>query len=115
MQSIFAEIWILALHMYPWFIFTYLLIYFRTSLIHCRKFGLPYLDKEATAATRAALPIPNGVCGIFVRPNKGMAVNAWESLASTQMLIHAIVHEGCTDTVIAVSYTHLTLPTRRTV
>ena len=26
---------------------------------------------------RAALPIPNSACGIFVSPNKGMAASAW--------------------------------------
>ena len=48
-----------------------------TSLIPCRKFGLPYLGK-ATAAARAALPIPNSACSIFVCPNKGMAASAWD-------------------------------------
>ena len=46
-----------------------------TSFIHCGKFGSLYLEK-ATAAARAALPIPNSACGIFVFPNKEMAANA---------------------------------------
>ena len=48
-----------------------------TSLIACGKFGSPYPGK-ATAAARAALPIPNSACGVFVYPNKGMAANAWD-------------------------------------
>ena len=52
-----------------------LLHYVSTSWILCGKFRLPYLD-IATAAVRVALPIPNGVCGIFVCPNKGMAADA---------------------------------------
>ena len=38
---------------------------FNTLLIHCWKFGSPYLGK-ATAAARAVLPIPTSVCSIFV-------------------------------------------------
>ena len=41
------------------------------------KFVSSYLDK-ATAAARAALPIPNGACGVFVRSNKGTATDAWD-------------------------------------
>ena len=50
---------------------------FFTSYIPCWKFGSPYLGKP-TAAARAALPIPNSACGIFVCPNEGMAANAWD-------------------------------------
>ena len=57
-----------------------------------RKFGWPYLGK-ATAAARAALPFPNSAYGIFVCPDKGMA------LTCTQTLMHSIAHEGCTDKV----------------
>ena len=46
----------------------------KSSLIPCGKFGSPYLGK-ATAAARAALPIPNSACGIFVCPNKVTAAN----------------------------------------
>ena len=56
-------------------LFIYLFI---TSFIPCGKFGLPYLGKATTAAARAALPIPNSACGIFVCPNKGMAADAWD-------------------------------------
>ena len=48
-----------------------------TSLVPCSKFGLPYLGK-ATANTRAALPIPNSACGIFVYPSKSMAASTWD-------------------------------------
>ena len=51
--------------------------FFFTSFIACRKFGLPYLGK-ATAAARAALPIPNSASGIFLCPKEGMAANAWD-------------------------------------
>ena len=50
--------------------------HFITSLIPCGKFESPYLGK-ATAAARAALPIPNRACGIFVCPNEGVAAIAW--------------------------------------
>ena len=43
------------------------------------KFRTPYLGK-ATAATRAALPIPNSTCSILLCPDKGMAVNARDLL-----------------------------------
>ena len=35
---------------------------------------------QATAAARAALPIPNSACGIFVCPNKAMTADAWDLL-----------------------------------
>ena len=69
-----------------------------TSLIPCGKFGWPYLGKATTAA-RAALPIPNSACGIFVCPNKRYGCQCLGSLTCAQMLVHAIAHEGCTDTV----------------
>ena len=50
---------------------------FGTSFIPRKKFGLPYLGK-ATVAARAALPVPNSACGIFVCLNKGTAANAWD-------------------------------------
>ena len=69
-----------------------------TSFIPCGKFGSPYLDK-ATAAARAALPIPSRECGIFVSPNEWYGCQCLGSLKCAQMLKHAIAHEGCTDTV----------------
>ena len=53
------------------------LFYFITSFIPCAKFWSPYLAK-ATAAARAALPIPNSACRIFVCPNEGMVASAWD-------------------------------------
>ena len=52
-------------------------LFHSTSFIPCGKFWLSYLDK-ATAATRAAPPIPNSACDIFVCWNKGVAANAWK-------------------------------------
>ena len=75
-----------------------LLLFFSTSFIPCGKLGSPYLGK-ATAAARAALPVPNSARGIFVCPNKGMVAIFWGSLTCAQMLMHAIAREGCTDTV----------------
>ena len=69
-----------------------------TLFIPCGKFGSPYLGK-ATAAARAALPIPNSACGIFACPDKRYGCQCLESLTSAQMLMPAIAHEGCTDTV----------------
>ena len=43
----------------------------------CGKFGSPYLGQTTTAA-RAALPLPNSACGIFLCPDKGMAADAWD-------------------------------------
>ena len=57
---------------------------FSTSFIPCGKVGSPYADK-ATAAARAALPIPNSACGIFVCPNKGMAASAWDLIVRTNV------------------------------
>ena len=74
------------------------LFYSSTSFIPCGKFGSPYLRK-ATSAARAALPIPNSACGIFVCPNKRYGCQCLGSLTCAQMLVHAIAHEGCTDTV----------------
>ena len=71
---------------------------FYTSFIPCKKFRLPYLSQAKAAAT-AVLPVPNGACGIFVCPNKGMATNAWDFLTCAQMLMHVIAYGGCTDTV----------------
>ena len=45
--------------------------------LHLSLAGYSSLGKS-TAAARAALPIPNGACGIFVCPNKRMATNAWD-------------------------------------
>ena len=55
----------------------FIYIFYSTSLMPCGKFGSPYLGQTTTAA-RAALPIPNSACGIFVCPNGGMAANAWD-------------------------------------
>ena len=40
-------------------------------------FGSLYQGK-ATATARAALPISNSRCSIFLFPNKGMAADAWD-------------------------------------
>ena len=48
--------------------------YFITPL---REIGSPYLGKDTTAA-RAALPVSNRACGIFVCPDKGVAANVWD-------------------------------------
>ena len=50
----------------------YLFICLSTLCVSCGKFGWRYLGK-ATAAARAALPIPNSACGSFVCPYKGTA------------------------------------------
>ena len=47
-------------------------------------FGSPNLGK-ATAAARAALPIPISMCSIFVCPNNGMAASAWDFLTCEQI------------------------------
>ena len=57
--------------------FHFIFIFIDHSIYPLLKFGSSYLGK-ATAAARAALPIPNSACGIFVCPNKGMAANAWD-------------------------------------
>ena len=65
---------------------------FKTLPIPCGKFESFYLSK-ATEAVRAALPIPK---------NSGMAASIWEVcqvLTCSLMLMHAIAHGGCTDTV----------------
>ena len=63
------------------------------------KFGSPYSGKGTAAAARAALPIPVGVCSIFVFSNNGMAASVWDFLTCAQLLMHAIAHGVCTDTV----------------
>ena len=46
-----------------------------------------------TAAARAALPIPMGMCSIFVCPNNGIDASVWEFVnVPTQMLMHATAH-----------------------
>ena len=47
------------------------------SFITSGKFRSTYLGK-ATVAAKAALPILNGACGVFVCPNNGVAANAWD-------------------------------------
>ena len=68
-----------------------------SSFISGGKFGSSYLGK-ATAAARAAPPIPNSACGILVRPNK-----TWLPVLGIfnvhTMLMRAIAQEGCRDTV----------------
>ena len=49
-------------------------------------------------ATRAALPIPINVCSMFVCLNNGTAAS-FLFLTCTRMLMHAIAHGGCMDTV----------------
>ena len=62
--------------LYLSFFFSFLLLFFDISFISSgKKFGLPYLNK-ATAAARAALPIPNRAWDNFVCPNK--AANTWD-------------------------------------
>ena len=68
------------------------------SFIPCGKFGSPYLGK-VTAAARAALPIPYSACGIFVWSIQRYGCQCLGYLTCAQMLLHAIAHEGCTDTV----------------
>ena len=58
----------------------------------------PYLGM-ATAAERTALSVPNSACSIFVYPNEGCGCQCLGSLTCAQMLMHAIAHEGCTDSV----------------
>ena len=65
--------------------------HFTTSLIPCGKFGSPYPGKATTAAAKAALPVANSACGIFVRPNQGVAVNAshlWQAHSCPCMRLH---------------------------
>ena len=57
-------------------LFFFLIIY-NISLIRCGKFGSLPLGK-ATAAARAALPIPISVCSIFVCPSDGMNDSVWD-------------------------------------
>jgi len=54
------------------------------------------------------LPIPANVCSIFVCPDNDMAASAWDLfvektkcfmfLTCAEILMHAVVHGGCTDT-----------------
>ena len=37
---------------------------------------------------------------MLVRLNNGMAASVWDFLTCAQMLMHAIAHGGCTDTLI---------------
>ena len=60
------------------------------------KLGSPYQGK-ATAAARAALAISASVCSIFECPNNGIVCLGF--LTSAQMLMHAIIHVGCINTV----------------
>ena len=55
------------------------------------------MDK-ATAA-RAALPIPNSAHVIFFVSKQRYGCQCLGSLTCAQMLMHAIAHGGCTDTV----------------
>ena len=71
----------------------------------CVRASLPFkgnsdrLSRARHNTTRAALPIPTSVCSISVCPNSAMAASVWGLLTCTQMLMHAIAHGGCTDTV----------------
>ena len=39
------------------------------------------------------------MCSVFVRPNSGMPAGVWDQfLTCAQMFMHAITHEGCTNT-----------------
>ena len=49
---------------------------YKNIKIPCGKFGSPYLGK-ATAAARAVVPIPTGVCSIFECPNSGVTTSVW--------------------------------------
>ena len=61
---------------------------------------LATLPGYGAAAARAELPIPISVCHIFVHPNSGMAASASDCFElRSQVLVHAIVHRGCTNTV----------------
>ena len=64
--------------------------------VPCRKFRSTYLGK--TAATREALPSPISVCSIFASKQW----YGWQCLGiltCAQMLLHAVEHGGCMDTV----------------
>ena len=73
-------------------------ILLNTLFISCGKFGSPYLGKAAAAAG-AALPIPNSAYGIFVCPKERYGCQCLGSLTCAQVLVQAIAHGGCTDTV----------------
>ena len=74
-------------------IHVYQVFFFTTLLIPCGKFGSPYLGK-ATAAARAAVPISNNACSIFVFPKKRIAAKAWDLLRAhrfNRMRLHTWV------------------------
>ena len=69
-----------------------------SSLIPCGKFRWPYLGK-VTAATRAALSIPNSTCVFLCVSRQRYGCQCLGSLTCTQMLMLAIAPKGCIDTV----------------
>ena len=50
---------------------------FGNFIVPYRRLGLPYLSK-ARQPQGAAIPIPIGVCSIFLCPNNGMAASVWD-------------------------------------
>ena len=77
------------------FIF-HLFLYF---FVPCGKFTSPYQGKLDTAATSTALPIPIGVCSMFMCSNNGMAARVWDFYVRTDADACDCTQGGCTDTV----------------
>ena len=70
-----------------------------TSFIPCGKLGSHYPGK-ATAAARAALPIPNGACCMYFNVSKKRyGCQCLKSLTCTRMLMNVIAHASFMDTV----------------
>ena len=75
----------------------YIYIFKFFSFVLCRKCGSPYLAK-ATAATRAALPIPVSVCRIFVYPDNNTNASASNSEHACKCWCRWL-HIDCTNSV----------------
>ena len=76
----------------------YFLMFFWYLFVPCGKFGSSYLGK-ATAAARTALPISYQCVQYFPVSKQWRDCQCLGVLTCAQMLMHAIAHEGCTDTV----------------
>ena len=78
--------------------YLYLLFNYSSQIVR-EKFRSPYLGKAQQSQEQRYNPyIPNSVCGIFeCRANSGCQSVGF--LTCTQMLMHAIAHGGCTNTV----------------
>ena len=66
-------------------------------MVPCRKIRSPYLGKAQQPQEQRYLFLLG--CAVFLCPDNGTAASAWDFLTCAQMLMHAIAHGGCTDTV----------------